>query len=1091
MLPYGIGLDIGITSVGWATVALDEEDSPYGIIGMGVRIFNAAENAKDGSSLAKPRREARSARRRLRRHRHRNERIRALLVREKLVSEEELDCLFDGKLEDIYALRVRALDELVTGPELARILIHIAQRRGFKSNRKGASSQEDGELLAAVSANQERMREKGYRSVAELLLKDKVYAEHRRNKGGKYISTVGRDMVEAEVHAIFSAQRSLGNTSATETLESRYTEILLSQRSFDEGPGQPSPYAGDQIGKMIGQCTLLPEEKRAAKATYSFEYFTLLQQVNHLRIVTDGQSVPLTKEQREMLIDLAHRTANLDYARIRKELGLAEQQRFNTVSYRGRDDTAEQEKKTKFNYLRAYHQMRTAFNGLSKGHFADLSKEQRNAIGEALTRYKTSDNIREALKDTGLSGPDIGAAETLNFSKYGHLSVKACDKLIPFLEQGMKYNEACEAAGFSFKAHEGTGKTRLLPPLDEEARDTLTSPVVLRAVSQSIKVVNAIIRERGCSPTFIKIELARELAKNKKERTQMERDQKDNQARNERIMQRLREEFKLTSPSGLDLVKMKLYEEQGGISPYSQKAFSIEKLFDPDYAEVDHIIPYSISFDDSYRNKVLVFAKENRDKGNRLPMQYLSGQSRENFIVWVNNSVRDYKKRQKLLKEAVTEEDEKYFRERNLQDTKTASSFFMNYIADNLQFAPFRDPGRKKRVTAVNGSVTSYLRGRWGITKVRANGDTHHAVDALVVACTTDGMIRRITQYSKYRETRYQPAPLEGYRVDPKTGELIDRFPAPWPLFRGELEARLSADPARFVKGLSLPLYQTEEVVPRPIFVSRMPRRKVTGAAHLETIKSGKELGNGLLLVKQPLTKLKLKNGEIENYYNPDSDRLLYDALRARLQQFGGDGEKAFAEPFYKPRHDGTPGPLVKTVKLTEKSSLTVPVLGGKGFANNENMVRIDVFHVEGDGYYYVPIYVADTLKPQLPQKAPVSGKPFELWKEMKEEDFLFSLYPNDLIRIRHKKGLKLKKAQKESDLPDSYEVKEELLYYTGVNINTAAMNACNHDNSYLLVSCGVKTLEALEKYEVDVLGNLHAVKKEKRQTFTKSTACV
>ena len=165
---------------------------------------------------------------------------------------------------------------------------------------------------------------------------------------------------------------------------------------------------------------------------------------------------------------------------------------------------------------------------------------------------------------------------------------------------------------------------------------------------------------------------------------------------------------------------------------------------------------------------------------------------------------------------------------------------------------------------------------------------------------------------------------------------------------------------------------------------------------------------------------------------------------------------------------------------------MTVPVLGGKGFANNENMVRIDVFHVEGDGYYFVPIYVADTLKLQLPNKAPVQGKSFELWKEMKDEDFLFSLYPNDLIRVRHKKGLKLKKAQKESDLPDSYEVKEELLYYTGVNIHTAAMDACNHENSYLLSGCGVKTLEALEKYEVDVLGNVHTVKKEKRQTFTK-----
>lgn len=80
MVPYGIGLDIGVASVGWAVVALDKNNSPYGIISMGSRIFDAAEHPKTGASLAAPRREARSARRRLRRHRHRNERIRGLIV---------------------------------------------------------------------------------------------------------------------------------------------------------------------------------------------------------------------------------------------------------------------------------------------------------------------------------------------------------------------------------------------------------------------------------------------------------------------------------------------------------------------------------------------------------------------------------------------------------------------------------------------------------------------------------------------------------------------------------------------------------------------------------------------------------------------------------------------------------------------------------------------------------------------------------------------------------------------------------------------------------------------------------------------------
>lgn len=117
MLSYGIGLDIGIASVGWAVVALDNNELPYGIINMGSRIFDAAENPKDGASLALPRREARSMRRRLRRHRHRNERIRAMLVRRGILTQGSLDTLFDGQLEDIYALRVRALDQSVTAEE--------------------------------------------------------------------------------------------------------------------------------------------------------------------------------------------------------------------------------------------------------------------------------------------------------------------------------------------------------------------------------------------------------------------------------------------------------------------------------------------------------------------------------------------------------------------------------------------------------------------------------------------------------------------------------------------------------------------------------------------------------------------------------------------------------------------------------------------------------------------------------------------------------------------------------------------------------------------------------------------------------------
>ncbi|MBR6312816.1 MAG: type II CRISPR RNA-guided endonuclease Cas9, partial [Oscillospiraceae bacterium] len=900
MYPYAIGLDIGVTSVGWATLALDEDDRPYGIINMGSRIFDAAENPKNGDSLAAPRREKRSMRRRLRRHRHRNERIRGLLIEAGILTREELDSLFEGKLPDIYALRVKALDEAVTPQEFARILLHISQRRGFRSNRKNPTGKEDGALLGAVSANKALMAEKGYRTVGEMLLRDPAYAECKRNKGGSYIATVGRDMTEDEVRLIFAAQRKLGASFASEDIEERYLAILLSQRSFDAGPGEGSPYAGNQIERMIGGCTFEPGELRAAKATYSFEYFTLLQNVNHLRLVTGGESVPLTKEQRCLLVELAHKTKDPTFARIRRELAVPEGTTFNAVSYPRDASVEEAEKKAKLKGLAAYHEMKTAFNKLSKNHIDDLSREQRNEIGRVLSIFKTSDKIRPLLKAAGLTEEEIDAAETLSFSKFGHISVKACDKLIPFLEQGMNYNDACAAAGYDFKAHGGE-KSRLLHPTEEDFED-VTSPVVRRAVSQTVKVLNAIIRERGGSPTYINIELAREMAKDFSERNKLKRDMDARGAENERIMERIRTEYGKAKPTGQDLVKYRLWCEQHEECAYSQKHISIEHLFDADYVEIDHIIPYSISFDDSYKNKVLVLAKENRDKGNRLPLEYLTGKRRDDFVVWVENNVRDYRKKQKLLKEKVTEDDEKRFKDRALQDTKHMSAFLMNYIADNLEFAPFVS-GRKKHVTAVNGVVTGYMRKRWGIEKIRENGDLHHAVDAVVVGCTTDGMIREVSRYAEYRECEYMQTEEGSIAVSPATGEVLRRFPYPWPRFRAELEARLGADPARAVMEQGFPVYLNEDIKVRPLFVSRMPRRKVSGAAHLETIKSAKALGEGVVIVKKDLTALKLdKDGEIADYYNPASDRLLYEALKARLHRFGGDAAKAFAEPFRKPK---------------------------------------------------------------------------------------------------------------------------------------------------------------------------------------------
>lgn len=1066
--PYGIGLDIGIASVGWAVVALNENAEPYGLIRCGSRIFDKAEQPKTGDSLAAPRREARSARRRLRRRSLRKADLYELMEKNGLPGKAEIEqAVQAGHLPDVYALRVQALDGPVTALDFARILLHLMQRRGFRSNRKADDAQKDGKLLQAIDANTRRMEANRYRTVGEMMYRDPVFAEHKRNKAENYLSTVKRDQIIDEARLVFAAQRQYGATWASPEMEAEYLCILTRQRSFAEGPGKGSPYSGSN---RVGTCTLEGKsEQRAAKAAFSFEYFTLLQKINHIRIAENGTSRTLTPAERQVLLSVCCQTDKLDFARVRKALALPEEARFNMVRYRGEQTAEACEKKEKITALPCYHKMRKALNTLRKDHIRNISREQLDAAGAALTNPENEDKLREALKQAEFEPLEIEALLTLpSFAGYGHISVKACRKLIPYLEQGMNYNDACQAAGYDFQGRQNGEKAQFLPASTEEMED-ITSPVVRRAVAQTIKVVNAIIREQGESPASIHLELAREMNKNFQQRSELDKAMRDNSAENERLMKELNELFPGRTVTGQDLVKYRLWKEQDGRCAYSIQPLELDKVITVSgYAEVDHIVPYSISFDDRRTNKVLVLASENRQKGNRLPLQYLQGKRRDDFIVYTKANVKNFRKRQNLLKERLSEEDGKGYIQRNLQDTQYIAAFMLNYIRNHLAFADCSGAG-KRRVVAVNGAVTAFLRKRWGLGKVRADGDLHHAVDAAVIACTTQGMIKRVSDFCKRAET---------------TAVRNEHFPEPWPHFRDELTQRLSACPQEDLMKINPVYYATVDISSiQPVFVSRMPRHKVTGAAHEDTIRS--QVNEKYTAVRKSITELSLdKDGKIKDYFKPSSDTLLYEALKKRLTEFGGNAKKAFAEPFYKPRADGTPGAQVRKVKVVAKMSNTIPVRSGGGVAKGGDMIRIDVYYVPGDGYYWVPIYVADTVKETLPNKAVVRDKTMEEWKEMKEDDFLFSLYSNDLILVERDKPICFSLMHEDSTLPKKYETKKELVYYKGGDISNGGIRIETHEGAYFLKSLTFGIVQKVQKYQVDVLGNYTPVKKEKRQTF-------
>lgn len=1149
-LNYRIGLDIGIASVGWAVLENNTHDEPFRIIDLGVRIFDTAEQPKTGASLALPRREARSARRRLRRRGHRLERIKKLFEAEGLINIEEFEARYKRTgLPDVYKLRYEGLDRRLTNDELAQVLLHIAKHRGFKSTSKAAdgADSDTGEVKKSISANKALMQEKGYRTVGEMIYLDEKfhtdcpwnengYILTPRNKSGDYKHTVLRDMLADEVMEIFKAQRALGNDAATEELERAYLDIMLSQRSFDLGPGAPSKYAMEGFEDRVGLCTFEGKngEKRAPKAAYTSEFFVALEKINHTKIVyADGNTRFFTDDERYAIIALMHRQQTVKYTAVRRAIGLAEEDKFYNLNYSPKSGNKKSPEDTDFVKMENYHKIRKALGEeVVSEHLSPDKIKLYDDIARILTLYKNDDSRIRRLAEYDIASECYDALLEMSPSKFHNLSLKAMGKIIPFLLEGNTYDKACELAGYDFRAENNGEKSVLLKGKNiTNIVNDITNPVVRRSVSQTIKVINAIILEYG-SPQAVNIELAREMSKDFDERRKIKSDMEAREKENDKVLGRVRE-YK-PNPTGQDIVKFRLWEEQGGVCLYSGEKIDINDLFSSNGGyDVDHILPYSITFDDSYRNKVLVKAAENRQKGNRTPYEYIMAEKGETawnkYETLVKNTVKDYKKQLKLLKKHISDEEKAEFKERNLTDTKYITRIVYNMIRQNLVLKPYLnlEGKRKKQVMAVNGAITHYLSKRWGLAGKDRRTDTHHAQDAVVIACTTDGMINRISRYSKGRELAYS----RGFGfVDEETGEILNRdnfsredwdekfgvrLPMPWEHFVDELDIRMSrystmgegvssgTSPREFILShrdvfnwINYPEWMFVEGRPGRrgvldgIFVSRMPNHKVSGQAHEETIRSAKyyedggsvfETG-GYVVTKKSIQDIKLKDGEIKEFFNPDSDRLLYEALVDRLNQYGNDPKKAFAEPFHKPKSDGTPGPVVKKIKVFEKQTSGVLVRDGNGIAANGSMVRIDVFCEENKGkkkYYFVPIYTADVVKKRLPNRAATANKMLSEWRMMNDENFIFSLYSRDLIYIESDKGVQTKDIDNVTG-----KVEKMYAYYTGADTSTASIAGKLHDSSAMFRGLGIQSLRKLQKCQIDVLGNISFVSKEKRMTF-------
>jgi len=1058
---YTLGLDIGMASVG---AALLNEGQ---ILALHVRTFDKAETDKEGESLNLIRREARLTRRRIRRRAFRLLRLLRLFKREGLIASHDTAAFADAASP--WDLRAEGLERPLEPNEWAAVLYHIVKHRGFQSNRKSevADDEKAGQMLSGVSDNQARMKAGGWRTMGEMAARDNEFAHAKRNKGGEYTHTFARADLADELHQLFAAQRLHANPHSAPEFETAVHDLLMARKPT---------LSGENLLKMVGKCTFEPSEYRAPKASYSAERFVWLTRLNNTRITGLGETRALTDDERQALLELPFTQTKLTYKQARKAANLNEHERFIGLAYRADKDP---ESAVLFE-AKAFHKLRKAYEdaGLKTEWARDaINPERLDTLAFAQTAYKDDREARDCLAQQGIEPSIIEAVLNVSFSDFVRLSLTALRKIIPHMEAGLRYDEAVLAAGYAHHSDlsQAESKTRRIPRINKE---DFPNPVVYRALNQARKLVNAIIDEYG-APAAVHIELARDLSKPWDERKQIERDQKTFRDNKEKTAEKYRELFR-QAPKKDQLDKLRLYDEQDGKCAYSLTPFDLRRLDETGYVEIDHALPYSRSFDNGMNNKALVLTHINRDKGNQTPYEYLGGAHSDprwhafEIAVRSNKKIRQAK-RDRLLRKDFSEKEAIGFRERNLTDTRYIARAFKTLVEKHLQLA---EGSEAKRCVVVSGQLTAFLRARWGLLKVRADGDLHHALDAAVVAATSHSMVKRLSDYSRHKELEQI---RHGY-IDPQSGEVIDiaalrrleeHFPEPWPHFRDELKAWLSPDPAlnlEHVSGYDKVRAQTI----KPIRVSRAPLRRGLGQAHQETIRSAKLLDQGLSSVKTPLENLNFKDIDedikrIVGWNDPRNAKLI-EAIRQRLQAHKGDGKKAFKEPFYKPSKPGKAAPIVRSVNLTDTQKSGLPVRGG--IANNGSMLRVDIF-TDGKKFYAVPLYVTDSVKAleNLPNRAVVAYKPEEEWTVMDENyRFLFSLHPNDWVNIR----------LNGKPLIDGY--------FSGLDRATGAVSLWAHDRNQavgkdgLIRGIGIKTALSVEKFHVDMLGRLYPVKQETRQ---------
>ncbi|MEM6312144.1 MAG: type II CRISPR RNA-guided endonuclease Cas9, partial [Pseudomonadota bacterium] len=812
-----LGLDIGTKSIGWWLYDTDG-GKITGVVDGGVRIFSDGRDPKSKASLAVDRRGARAQRRRRDRYLRRKA---ALMKRMAQVGLMPADPAEAKALEVLnpYELRASGLEGPLPLTHFGRVLFHLNQRRGFKSNRKtDRGDNESGKIKdatkrldeeMAIAIPDESMRTYGHflhlrRSAAPSprrvpSVRTRLTVARRDNaekEEAGYDFYPDRKHLSEEFDKLWAAQASFAPDVLTDDLRDEIATIIFHQR----------PLKTPEVGLCLftGQHGVPERDKRIPSAHPLNQRRILMETVNNLKVAARGEpSRPLTREERDRILhalDNKKHTKSLSGMAVKlKALGkvikLRPEQSF-TLETANRDAIACDPVRASLSHPDRFGARWSTLDSASQW---DVVQRIRAVQSDA----EHADLVRWLMDVYGLERDH--AEETANAplpEGYGRLGLTATTRIVAALESDvLTYSDAVAACGW----HHSDGRTgevletlpyygeilerHVIPgtgdPNDDDVKryGRITNPTVHIGLNQLRRLVNRIITVYG-RPDEIVVELARDLKLSEDQKKDVQRGIKKN---TEAAIRRGNKLEEMGVPNtGANRMVLRLWEDLGDDvmtrnCPYTGKRISAGMLFDGS-CDVDHILPYSRTLDDSFANRTLCLKEANRQKTNKTPWEAW-GETAQWEAIAVNLKNLPANKAWRFAPDAMERfEGENDFSARALKDTQYLSRIARAYLG-----ALYDGADGKSHVWVVPGRLTEMLRRHWGLNGLTALTDSdaqtvkaknrtdhrHQAIDASVIAATDRGLLKRIADMAKRDElngaeevARSVPPPWEGFRDD-------------------------------------------------------------------------------------------------------------------------------------------------------------------------------------------------------------------------------------------------------------------------------------------------------------------------------------